>query len=88
MKMTEIKALSKADALAKVSELKKELFDSSQKMRQGELKNYNLIKQARRTIARILTAVNSGKLSEAAVAVAEKPVKAEKTKKVKEVKEK
>lgn len=96
MKMAEIKTMDKNSALAKVQELKKQLFENSQKMRQGELKNYNLIKQLRRTIARILTVVNSGILAVGAVPVKvekeEKPktkTKAKvKTEKAKEVKEK
>jgi ribosomal protein L29 len=94
MKIAEIKTMDKNSALTKVQELKKQLFENSQKMRQGELKNYNLIKQLRRTIARILTVVNSGVLAAGTVQVKvekeEKPkTKAKvKTEKAKEVKEK
>jgi len=88
MKMSEIKLLSKEAVLTKLNELKQQNFENSQKLIQGEFKNYNLIKQIRRNIARLNTALSSGVFGQGSVAakvevkeatvVAKKPAKKEK----------
>ena len=59
LKMSEVKKLDSAAINAKVSELRKELFDMRLQKATTNLEKSHLLKARKRDIARLLTALNS-----------------------------
>jgi large subunit ribosomal protein L29 len=59
MKYSEIKSLSRDQLEKKIIDLKKELYNIGVSRANGEFKNHSIIKQLKKTIARVLTFMNS-----------------------------
>ncbi len=67
MKYKELKSLESAELKSKLEELKKELIKLNAQVSTGTaVKNPGQIKQAKKTIARILTIINSQKTTDEA----------------------
>lgn len=60
MKASEVRALSKEEMERKVIDLKEELFNLRFQNAVGQLENPQKLKQTKRDIARIKTAINDG----------------------------
>lgn len=58
MKFNELKDMSKAELLKKAQETKKSLFETRMKNTLGQLSNPLEIRSTRRSMARVLTALN------------------------------
>lgn len=62
MKYADIKDLSQKDLRSKINELRRTLFEDGMKNRMGQLSNPLALRQARRDIARLKTALRSQEL--------------------------
>ncbi len=81
MEIAEIKKLDQVALKNKLDTLVKNLFDHRQKLRQGELKDFSVIRKDRKTIARILTVLNGQPVGQPEVKPAEKTEEKPKAKK-------
>ncbi|MFV0424731.1 MAG: 50S ribosomal protein L29 [Bacilli bacterium] len=63
MKANEIRNLTDDQIIAKVAEMKKELFDLRFQQATGNLEHTSKIRETRKTIARFKTVLNERKLS-------------------------